>query len=346
MLNRAPLALLGLVLLLSACDPSDGPSDKIPEVPADSLSLLLQDLERRIVEDPSNAALYARRSAIHVRYDSTEAAVNDLLRAIALDSTNAEYQLRLGEVHYLKLRVDEAVQRFEKALALDPRNTEALLKLAEVQMVLRHYQRAMDLTNDALRIDPYVAHGYYLKGWIHKESGDTAKAISSFHTAVEQDPQEYNAYIQLGLLYATRKDPLALEFYASALELRPRSVEALYNMGMFCQENGRDSMALEAYDRIKTIDPRNALAWYNSGWVRMEHLDDPEQAEQDLTTAIELLPTMGTAYYNRGLVRERQGRLEAAVQDYTQALRISPTMDLAAEALDRLASRGVRVDRP
>ena len=40
------------------------------------------------------------------------------------------------------------------------------------------------------------------------------------------DPQDYKAYMELGKLSAARHDPLAEQFYNTALELRPRSVEA------------------------------------------------------------------------------------------------------------------------
>ena len=302
--------------------------------------MALLELEQRIISDASNPALYAERAALYLAYDSTRQAENDLLRSIALDSMNAEYHLRLGEVYYLSLQLDKALARFERTIELDDKNTEARLKLAEMQLVLRQYARSMDMVNDALRIDPYVAHGYYLKGWIHKEIGDTTLSISSFRTAVEQDPTDYNAYVQLGLLHAARRDPLALEYYNTALELRPSSVEALYDKGMYCQENGMDSLALSCYAAIMELAPNNALAWYNSGFVRMEHLADLAQAKADFTKAFALRPSYHQAIYNRGVANERLGALDSAAVDYTRALSIAPDYDPAAEGLSRLGITG------
>ena len=200
--------------------------------------------------------------------------------------------------------------------------------------------------NEALRTDPNLAKGYYLKGWIYKETGDTTRAISSIRTAVEQDPSFYDAFIQLGLLHAAIDDDLALQYYNTALELRPRSVEALYNKGMFAQEHGQDSLALACYDRIREIDPRNATAWYNAGWVRLEHLNDLEQAHADFDKAYRLLPGYHQAVFNRGVANERLGRLDSAAADYREALDLKPDFELAALGLQRLSDQGVRVGAP
>jgi len=175
------------------------------------------------------------------------------------------------------------------------------------------------------------------------EVGDTALAISSYRTAVERDPEFYDAYLQMGQLHAAMRDRLAWEYYNSALELRPRSVEAWYGLGMLAQESGQDSLALEAYARIKEIDPSNPLAWYNSGYVLLEWRDQPAAARKEFGQAIKLMPTWADAYYNRGLTYELENRLDSAYSDYRLALGLMPDMTLAAQGLSRLRSRGVRI---
>ena len=55
----------------------------------------------------------------------------------------------------------------------------------------------------------------------YKDLGDTAKAISSMQTAVEQDQQYYNAYMQLGILCAAQRNKLAVDYYKNALKVIP-----------------------------------------------------------------------------------------------------------------------------
>ena len=75
-----------------------------------------------------------------------------------------------------------------------------------------------------------------MKGMNYKEIKDTAKAISSMQTAVEQDQTYYSAYIQLGILCAAQKNPLAVQYYKNAMRIQPNSTEAWYDLGKYYQD--------------------------------------------------------------------------------------------------------------
>ncbi len=341
------LSLTALVFLLAGC--SNAPQQEVPAanvLPADSFAIQLADIGERLTKAPNDASLYAERSDLFITHDSMMPAMNDMVRAVSLDSGNAGYRVKLGDLFWFSRTVDQAQYQFEKALQYEPKNTTAMLKLAEIQLVLRQYQRCLDLSNQALRIDSRLAKGYFIKGWVHKETGDTSTAISSYHTAVEMDPQYYDAFIQLGLLHQAKGDPLAQDFYDSALRIRPNNSEALYNMGMYQQETGNDSAALACYARIAENDPSHPMAHFNTGFIHLEHLDDPRGAITGFTGAIERLPNYYQAYFNRGLAYERLGVLDSAGMDFQRALVLAPDFNEAAYGLERLASKGLRIDRP
>lgn len=327
-----------LAMLLLSCAP-----DGAKEAEQVGQPSTLQEVDRLIIEDPDDPANYALRARLHEAMDSVSAAMNDWKRAIALDSASAQWRIALGDLYYRKIDLPNAEAQFTKAIQLEPEKNEARLKLAELRMVKGDLTEAMQLANEALRIDQQNARAYFLKGWIHREAGDTALAISSYRTAVERDRDFYEAYIALGILHAAMRDPLAMEYYDAAVELRPESVEAWYDRGMCAQEMGLDSIALACYARIKTIDPRNATAWYNTGYVLLEHLNDLPKARLEFSHAIALLPTYAHAYYNRGLTFELENELDSALLDYKRALAIKPDLDLAAEGLGRLQAKGLKV---
>ena len=332
-----------LLLLVSACGGTNTPPAPVPVTAPDAFTASMDSINARIVKDPGRASLYDRRAELFLSVDSLSAAQRDMERALRLDSNDVNRRLRLGDLYYRTTQVAKAQSQFEKAAKLDPSNTSAMLKQAEIQLVLRNYAKSMTLVNEALRQDQHAAHGYFLKGWIHMETGDTALALSSFRTAVEQNTADYPAYIMLGKISAAKHDPLAEQYYATAISLRPKSVEAWYNKGMYHQENGQDSAALDCYRQIMSIDSTNALAWYNSGYVRMEHLHDLAGAMKDFSKAIELEPGYADAWYNRGLAQERSNELDSAAANYEIVISMRPNYALAAAALDRLQKQGVRI---
>ena len=345
MVIRALILLVPCALLL-ACNEPPVVAVATTSAPTDSIAVAIRAVEQRIVGAPGDAALYVERAKLYMRIDSLKLAINDVQRAVMLDSNDAEKRIILGNLYYTTVQVDKASTQFDQALVLEPDNTEALLKLAEIRLVLREHMRSLELVNKALRKDPNLAQGYSLKGRVYMEMGDTATAISSYRTATEQDPQDYQSFVQLGLLSAGQHDPLALQYLNTAIELRPFSVEAHYAKAMYAQEHGQDSLALETYARIMALDSNNALAPYNSGYVRMEHLNDPARAKADFSKAIALNTNYYPAWYNRGVAMERTGQLDSAAANYQIALRIEPGFTDAAMALDRLARQGVRVKVP
>ncbi|MBP6574922.1 MAG: tetratricopeptide repeat protein [Flavobacteriales bacterium] len=335
---RSVLFLVPCLALL-ACTGDEPAVDTVPAKPSASLT----EVEQRILADPTNPVLFAERAMFHERMDSLRLAENDWKRAIALDSTNATWRIALGDLYFRKIKLLDAEQRFQEAIALEPDSTEGRSKLGEVYLMQLRFKEAMIVANDALRLDPLDARLYNLKGWIHRTAGDTALAISSYQTAIERDPGYYDAYISLGILHAAKNDPLAMEYYNSALEVQPRSVEALYNKAMFAQEHGSDSTALACYGTIKEIEPNYPLAYYNTGYILLEHKRLIPQARAEFNKAIEMLPDYTQAYFSRGLTYELQNMLDSAIFDYSQVLRLDPGNTEAAQGLSRMQAKGKKV---
>ena len=339
---RTKPSLVLVALLISACG-GDPPAPPPIHVPQGGFAAALAEADKRILAEPNEASRFAERARVYEQVDSVRLAENDWKRAITMDSTNVAWRIGLGDLYYKKIRLLEAEAQFSKAVALDPEGTEARFKLSEMLLLQHQYTQAMAMANEALRLDPLKPRGYFLKGWIHAEAGDTMLSISSYQTAVEQDPQFYEAYMALGLLHAAKHDPLAVQYYNTALEIQPGSIEALYDLGLFAQDHGGDSLAILCYDRIKAIEPNYPLAWYNTGYVLLEHKKDLGAARSQFNKAIELLPDYTQAYYSRGVTYELEGRLDSALKDYKQALALMPGFTMAAEGLGRLQAKGVRV---
>ena len=55
------------------------------------------------------------------------------------------------------------------------------------------------------------------------------------------------------------------------------------------------------------------------------------------------MPTYAQAYYNRGLTYEFEQKLDSAAEDFKVALALQPDFDAAAQGLDRMQAKGVRV---
>jgi len=296
----------------------------------------IEQLSDQIIESPNNGNLYVKRAMAYTERNLMELAVKDAERALSIDSTAAYFHQVLGEVNFLKGDLRPARLSLEKATELDPTNIEALLKLAEVYFLLRRYDEALSTVNDALRQNEQLAQGYFIKGYVYKETGDTTFALSSFQTAIEVDPDLYEAYMELGSLYAFQGDPIALEYFNSALDIRPKSAEAFYHKGMFLQAGSRIDQARNTYMEMLQADPNNVLAYYNLGYLYLTEYLAFDTAVAYFDSAVVARPEYVEAIYNRGLAYEEMELYGEAETSYREALSIDPQYDLAARGLSRI----------
>lgn len=334
------LALAVLAMALGSCG-SEGGQEAAgttnDSTAVDSTAAGLSAINKRILDDPNNPDLYHERAKYHFRHTKDmEAALADMARVMKIDSTKAPYFLTLSDIYFTVNKTGNAKAALEKAIEVDPKNTDAMLKLAELHLYVRKHQESINYINMALKVDQYNSKAYFMKGMNYKEIGDTALAISSMETAVEQDPEYYAAYVQLGILHAAKKSPLAESYYNNALRVKPNSIEVLYNRAKFYQDMGNWNAAIQAYSELLKVDPTYKYAHFNLGVIHLVNLKVYDQALVHFNNAIQYDPKYKEAYYGRGTAYQSMGDVKKAGDDYRAALRIDPQYGPAIQALNAL----------
>ena len=301
-----------------------------------ALDRRFRELNEQLMRDSMNPALrYERAQLLKIRGNVT-GAYQELERVVELDSTRPEYYLALADVAFRALQVPRSVEAFERCLQLDPKNSEAHLRLAELYFYLKAYPKSIESANNALRLNERLPRAYSIKGFVYKESGDTGRAVSSFQTVLELDPENYDAQRELGRIFAAKKDPLALQYYNNAMRIRPGSGEILYNRGLYYQETGQLDQAEADYRTLLAQDPKDPDAHHNLGYIALRYRENYKQAISHFDDAIRMNPEYAEAYYHRGLAEERLGDKSSALRDYKLALNIYPSFELAKAGMKRV----------
>lgn len=289
-----------------------------------------------IKEDPNNPDLYYRRARLLLDAGAAEKALADIDRALGLDSSKARYYVLQGDAWYSMRQTVPARKALEKALKLDPENVDAHLNMANIYLLLRQPEKCFEYVNNGLRIDVHNPRGYFIKGLNYIELADTNTAISSILTAIEQNPEYYEAYMVAGNLLAGLHDPLAESYYTNALSIRDSSIEALYARALFRQEHGKPDRAEVDYLAILHLDSTNYNAWFGLGYVNLVKLNNYEKGRQHFDVATSLNPDAADAWYNMGFCHEHLGQMEDAERCYREALEVNPAYELSARGLSRI----------
>lgn len=334
---KAPILIslfTGLVLL-SSCgsetiSSETGTSDSVKSVLPEALLKLNAEIEK----EPTNAELYHKRAQYHLQQRNFDAGFEDMRRVMTIDSSKSSYFITLSDLYFVTNQTANSKATLEKCLTLDDKNVDAMLKLAELYFYVKKHDDCFKYINLALKIDKYNSKAYFMKGMNYKEIKDTAKAISSMQTAIEQDQSFYNAYMQLGILNAAQKNPIAVEYYKNALRVQPKSTEIWYAIGKYYQDVENWDKAAEAYEVLLKIDPKNKNANYNMGGINLVGKKDYKTALKYFTSALSSDPAFVDAYYGRGVCYQTMGDKKNAVVDFNACLTINPMHEEAKNALD------------
>lgn len=298
----------------------------------------LKAINDLLIEDANNDSLYNQRARIYIGLKQFDEALGDALRAIKIDSTKAKYYVTLADVYFANNKTRYSKETLEATVKKFPDNTEALLKLGELYYLVRQYENAITNINKALKIDENMANAYYLKGSVFKEMGDTAKAISSLQTAIEQDNKFFDAFVDAGLLYAARKNPLAFEYFENALRLRPGNENVMFAKAKLLQDMNKTEESIALYKQILTKNSANTDVLYNLGAISLNKKNINEAIDY-FSKAIAVDPNYTEAYFARGASFEMMKDLDNAKADYNMCLQITANYEPAITALNNLQKK-------
>ena len=135
---------------------------------------------------------------------------------------------------------------------------------------------------------------------------------AALKASAERNPSDAETRVQLGNLYfdAERYDD-ARRWYAEALKIDPRNVNASTDLGIAYYYSNQPDRALAQFDKSLEIDPKHSKTLLNIGIVRAFGKEDLEGAEKAWQRVLDVAPDSPEAAVAKkgldGLRAHRQG---------------------------------------
>jgi serine/threonine protein kinase/tetratricopeptide (TPR) repeat protein len=123
-------------------------------------------------------------------------------------------------------------------------------------------KEAQSLLLKALELNPRSVRANFHLGLTYTNLNNLPKAVEYYRKTIQLDPSFADAYFNLGYIYARQKNyPNAEQMYIDAVRLAPSYLdEALFNLSVVQEKQGKKKQCLENLERAVQINPRNEMA--------------------------------------------------------------------------------------
>lgn len=178
------------------------------------------------------------------------------------------------------------------------------------------------------------AEDLYRMGWDYYKRGDLTNAMKYFRDTIMMDPNCGGAYYGIGLVYSRGGNyEAAVQHYNQALKNSANLIPSvvIHDRAKAYERMGKDLKAIDDYqeacynynyaESCKELR-KKAEEWEIKGLLYHAEKKDYMQAKLCFNKAIKIDPKYPDPYYNRGLMNELLGNLDAAMNDYAKYLEL------------------------
>ena len=139
-------------------------------------------------------------------------------------------------------------------------------------------------------------------------SVDFQQQIKALEEILAKDPNNRQAWVQLGHSYFDSKNPMkAIEAYDKALALDDNDPDVLTDQAIMFRQLGWYEKSIETFQQANRLNPKHANSLFNMGLVYMQDLGENERAKEAFNRFLELVPSGPSADRARKMIEHMEG---------------------------------------
>ena len=298
-------------------------------------------LEEAVELEPKRAAWRYRLATVLEKQGDNDAALTHYRTAVALEPSNAAWSQRLerleNALRMAKAKADDERakslrkkgarwQELEVLLSATPNFSNSpdwFLRLGDSLEAMNRFREAAEAFTKANALRSNRSENLAREGYCWKKAGFVQRADSAFRRAQESDKELLSKELGVGVFYERRGmwHEAAAQFVLDCAK-DATNAELQFRAGRALERSYRWKEAASRYRQAALLRLSEARYHFRLGFV-YERINDFAAAENCYAYGISLPSTIPSAKYwsyRLGVVREEQGKLEAAVEAYAASL--------------------------
>lgn len=199
------------------------------------------------------------------------------------------------------------------------------IKIAEGASARKDYDEALKELNMVISEDPGIMEARQVRAQIFVRQDRIEEAIEDCKEALKIDPEYEAAIFTLAQAYRLQKRyEEAIAGYNHVKQLNPRDAKPHLNLGEIYFELKDFDRAISELQLAIQKDPEMSATAHNllgAAYIEKKRL---EEAEQEITKAIDMRPRIPDAHYFLGLLSEERKDFQKAIEEYKKEIELHP----------------------
>lgn len=308
-------------------------SNPLLHLMAGRISLERGQLERayRLFElsaelDDTNADTYYYQGVVLQRWHQQEAALDAYKKAYELEADKANRMLAVAETYVALDRADEAIELLEDRKYYFDQNAGIRAMLGHLYSMKNEYKLSVENFRQATMLDPENIRFQEELALSQVAADNHADAVGTLKMLLERP--EYSERNDLKRSLATAETKLgridaARQIYIGLTRQDPTNTADWIRLGELCWKSEDLGGALIAANRAITLAPQRHEGYLLSGLVWQKR-GRVENALEMFDRAADLAPHDSTPLILRGISLQKTDRKAAAAEAYSEALKRNP----------------------
>lgn len=226
--------------------------------------------------------------------------------------------------------LEGSLGELERAIEKNPEDPERRELLAKVLYNLERYDDALGVAGELQGMAPDYAGIHLLLADINAKKGDFSRAREELAAQAELSPQDVAVFRRMAWIAEQEGDTAGvIAANESIVALEPENSEAWLALGSLYAENGQPEKSQEAFTKVADIDPKNAYETFFNIGALIENKTDPTPAEERraleaFQKSVEIKPDFAKGHLRLAYAQLRSGDLAGARGSFERYLELEP----------------------